>query len=449
MSINQFFLVIWAHRRLIAITTVVMLLIALVVVLVVPPKYRAETRIMLDVIKPDSVTGQVMASPMLRAYAATQTELIKDYGVANWVVDHVGWASDPKVLDDYRKRKSGDDRDFARWAAQRIIDNAQAKVIEGSNIISITYAANRPDEARRIADALRQAYIVTTLENRRDGARRDADWYDDQAQKAKVALTEAEANKSAFERSNGVLLQDDKTDIDTARLAALATQAGSPILAPAMATSSAAGLQIAQLDAEIAQQSKVLGPNHPQLLEMRRRRELLQAEADREQSAAKAVNNMTASAANVGAGLLEAQKSKVMGQREKVEQLMLLQDNVNLRRDQYTKTAAHAAELRQEAGVAETGITPLGSAVAPQDPVFPNIPLIMAGAFVGGIGLGIVISLLMEFFGRRVRSSEDLEVAIGAPVLAIIRTAPPPARRKERTPRPSRRPSAPARKKVA
>lgn len=62
----------------------------------------------------------------------------------------------------------------------------------------------------------------------------------------------------------------------------------------------------------------------------------------------------------------------------------------------------------------------LGSAVAPQNPAFPNMPLIVFGSLTLGLGVGVLVGLLMEMFGRRVRGPEDLWAAIDAPLIAVI-----------------------------
>ncbi|MDB5424553.1 MAG: hypothetical protein JWQ29_1969 [Phenylobacterium sp.] len=421
MSILQFFRILWARRLLIIAATVVSTLSAFVIVQVVPPRYVATSRVMLDVIKPDPVTGEVMATSFLRAYTKTQIQLLRDYSVAGAVVDALKWSTNPRLIKEYAARKAGDDRDFKRWAAQIIIDGTDAKVIEGSNILEINYTSEMPERAKLVADGLTKAYADTTLQARRSDARRNADWYEVQAVKAKDALFQAEAKKSAFERQSGIMLQDNKVDIDSARLAALAAQGSAPIAAANEgAGSSSLSLQVAQLEAEIAQSSKTLGPNHPQLLEMKRRRDILARQAVEERSATGAAATATLNAARATAGLLDAQKNKVLAQREKVEQLRLLQDDVDLRRDQYNKAVARAAQLRQEAEVATTAVTLLGAAVTPQSPVFPNKPLILGGGFIAGLGASLVAALLLELFGRRIRSAEDLRTAVDVPVLAIV-----------------------------
>jgi uncharacterized protein involved in exopolysaccharide biosynthesis len=426
MSIFQFFRIVWARRLIIGGMTALMTVIMVGIVLFWPPAYQAETRVMLEVLKPDPVTGQVMATAFLRAYVKTQIELIQDYQVAKNVVDTLHWDKDKKLLRDYRQRPASDDRDFNRWAAQTVIDGTRAEVVEGSNIMEIDYRHSNPDTAKAVADALRNAYIANTLQSRQEAARRNADWYDAQAEKAKSSLFEAETRKSTFERENNLLLADDKIDIESTRLASLSAQAANVALQPSVQAAGAgaanpqSALLLAQMDAELLQVSKVLGPNHPQLLELRRRRELLAKQVEDERAQSAQLSNPGAVAARTAQSMLEAQKAKVLAQRDKVEQLRLLQDDVNIRREEYNKSAARAAELRQEAEVADAGVTPLGAAVTPQQPVFPNPWILIPVGIGGGLMLGLGLALLLELFGRRIRSSEDLRDAAQAPVLAVF-----------------------------
>lgn len=428
MSILQFIRIIWAYRVLIVVSTVACTLVALVTVQLVRPRYEAQSRVMLDVIKPDPVTGQVMATAFLRAYTKTQIELVKDLQVARRVVEDLGWETDPKFQAAYRQRRSSQkDLDFNRWAAEEVMGGANAKLIEGSNILEISFGSPSPERAKQIADGLRKAYIEMTLQSRREAARRNADWYEAQAEKSKAVLFKAELDKANFEREHGILLQDDKVDIDSARLAALASQGQAPVFTAATTSAPSAGL-LAQVDAELDQASRVFGPNHPGMKALQVRRATLEQQVAQERNSAAAAAGAAVSAARATSGMLEAQKAKVMAQRDKVERLRLMQDEIDLRREQYTKGIARAAQLRQEAEIAESGVVPLANAITPQEPVFPKKKLILGASFFGGMGLGVLVGLLLELFGRRVRSPDDLEGAIDAPVLAVVRRHGRPAR---------------------
>lgn len=431
MSIFQFLRILWAHRWITLATTACTLVGAIVAVLIVPPRYEAVSRVMLNTLKPDPVTGEMIGGPAARTYVTTQTELIKDYEVAGKAVDQLGWASSPDVITRYQVSDNGG-MDIRRWLAQRIITSTSVKVVPGTNILEISYRASSPTEAKSMADALRNAYIESTLDTRRREATRTADWYEVQARREQALLNAADAAKTAYEKEHGIVMQADNTDVETARLRALSSQAAAPtMVAPAMPVTSPSAVQLAQLDAAIAQATKTLGPNHPQMVQLRAQRATLAQMANQELAAGRSAANAAANAASASAAALQrevaSQTSKVISKRDQIEKLTQLQSEVNVRRQQYNSSMARVAELRREASVADVGITALGEAATPQKPSFPNTPLILGGALGLGLGFGVLISLLLELFGRRVRSEEDLKHSIDATLFAVVEAAPRPA----------------------
>lgn len=427
MNIFQFFRVLWAYRTIVLFFVAVSFVTAVAFVQIAEPRYEAQSRVMLDIVKPDPVTGQVISSPFVRAYTKTQIELVQDYQVAGRAVDILNWQSNPQIMNMYKNRDKGTDLDFKQWAADMIVEGTSARLVEGSNILEITYASTSPLRARDVSEALRKAYVDLSLQNRQQAAQRNAEWYEAQGEKIKGMLLQAEKAKADFERQTGIVLQDGDIDVETARLKALAGQGATPIVSgPAAAGVSPGETQLAQLEAELVQANKVFGPNHPQLIEMRRRRDVLAEQVRRERTVGGNTAASAASAAAATGGMLEAQKAKVMAQREQVERLKLMQADVNLRREQYGQAATRAAQLRQEAEISVAGATPLGTAVTPQSPVFPDKLLIVGGSIPVGLGLGLLIGLLLEFAGRRVRGTDDMVNILGAPVLGVIEAERPP-----------------------
>jgi uncharacterized protein involved in exopolysaccharide biosynthesis len=56
----------------------------------------------------------------------------------------------------------------------------------------------------------------------------------------------------------------------------------------------------------------------------------------------------------------------------------------------------------------------------PQRPTFPNRSIFAFGGFVGGLGLGLVIVLGLEFQDTTLRSEHDVETILKLPTLALI-----------------------------
>lgn len=431
MSIVQFLRILWAYRMLTVLTMAATALGALIAVLIMPASYEAKTRVMLNTLKPDPVTGEVLPTTASRTFITTQKELIRDYGVAGQAVDALGWLTSPDAVEKY-KAANGQDADIRRAFAQRIIDRTRVNLVTGTNILEIVFRAPTPGDARAMANALRDAYIESTLSSRRHEATRNADWYTQQAEKEKALLNRADAVKTAYEKANGIVMQDDKTDVETARLRALASAGaatGAVVAPPMAAQSSPAAIQLATLDAQIAQASKTLGPNHPNMVQMKAQRASLARVVADDQAAARAAAAAAARAMSESASAMtravNEQTSKVIANRDKIERLTQLQAEVNLHRGQMEKSLARAAELRQEAAVADSGVTVLSEAVTPRKPAFPNKPLIFGGSIALGAAVGLLLGLILEFLRRRVRGVEDLQNSLDVPLLAVIPTRKP------------------------
>ena len=425
MNIIQFLRIFWARRRLIFATTASALVGAYLLTLILPAAWEGNARVMLNSIKPDPVTGEVLGGAAMHEYISTQIEMISDYSVAGKVVDQIGWLSDPDLIKAYEKRSKNDVRDYRQWLAQNLIDKTKATLLADSNILEITYTGATPAQSKAVVELLRKAYIDTSVNLRRDDANKNADWYETQAAAAKAKLDEAESARAEYERANGIVMADENTDVDSARLRSLAAGGVSaPMLAPTLANTAQANAQLAEIDAKIQEESKLLGPNHPELLALKATRAAVARQVAEERSNAQAQSRAVAAAANASAGALDravqAQKSRVVAMSDKLGRLSQLQNEVNIRKDQFIKTSARAAQFREEGAVGDSGLTPLGLAYVPKAPKFPNMLLIIPGSMGFGFVLGILISVLMELINRRVRGPEDLAGLADVPLLAVI-----------------------------
>jgi polysaccharide biosynthesis transport protein len=431
VSIQQFFRILWVRRGITLTALIASIIGAVGILKLIPPTYEANSRIMLDIVRPDPVTGESLSSSFARAYTKTQIELIRDYRVAGRVVDALGWTGSAELAAEHRA--SGSDTEFRRWLAQRIIARTDARLIDASNILEITYSGSRPEPAAVIADALRAAYEEQTILFKQQAATRNAEWFERQTTELRQRLAAAEARKADFERANGIVLNDDASDAESARLAALASSApaapmvsAAPMAGPITTPSQG---QLAQIDAAIAAASQTLGPNHPDLQNLQRQRAAIAQSAAQEMAQARAAagaGRAASSGPSIGA-MFSAQQQRVLAQRGLVAEARQLLADVNVLREQLTRTATRAAQLDQEAQSTETGLTRLGSAVAPDGPTFPRTVPVVFGSLALGLGLGVLLSLLVELLNRRVRSADDL-IINGIPVIGVM-SAPPPSNR--------------------
>jgi uncharacterized protein involved in exopolysaccharide biosynthesis len=420
MSLIQFLRILWSRLLIVVVAVVAAMTGAFGVTQIAQPRYEATSRVMMGLLKPDPITGKAIAgAKTIGAYIGTQKEIIKDYDVAGQAAEAMGWLTDPQLIRAYQARPQSDTRDFRRWLSQRVADRTTVTLASGE-ILEITFSSGNAVEAKVGAEALRQAYLSYSLTSRRREAAKDAAWWSTQADKARDAAEKAELAKAQAEREYGIVMEG-KGDMDSQRLQALASAAALPAGAQfsGVPASSAASLQLAEIDAQLAELSKTLGPKHPTIIALKSKRATTAAVVAQEQAAAKhAATGADARAAIESA--LEAQTSKVISQRDKVERLRQLDAEVQLRQQQYEKTAARAGDLSIEAAATDTGMSPLGVVVVPNKPVFPNKPLILGGALVLGLGFGLALAVLIELLNRRVRGIEDLEGSLRMPCLAVI-----------------------------
>jgi polysaccharide biosynthesis transport protein len=434
MSLIQLLRILFARRSILMGCLMACLVVAVLVGLILPARYPATARVMMDNFKPDPVTGTMMNMGGLRTFTRTQVELIKDYRIAGDAVDKLGMTNNPELLASWQSATGGNG-DFRRWLSDRIVQSVQVNLVEGSNILAITYEAPNPDVAKRTANALRDSYIDNALRLRTEGAGRTAEWYRQQADRALQALEAAEATKTKFEQDNGIVMTA-AGEAESVKLASLqsalttarSNQSVQQFEAVRQSTTSVVveqlKVQLATLNDQIEQASERLGIQHPTYIAMLARRGQLERQLGREQAEARQAGAQQMGASRSGIAQLESeyesQRAKVFAMKDKLDRLTQLLSEVNLRRQQYEQAAKRTGELQLESNVADAGLIVLGDATVATTPSFPNWPLIVGLAVGAGLALGLVMSLLVELLNRRVRGAEDLAFAAGVPVFSVI-----------------------------
>jgi uncharacterized protein involved in exopolysaccharide biosynthesis len=443
MSLIQFLHILMARRMIVLACFLTSVVVAAIVASTLPPRYTAKTRVLMDIIKPDPVTGEVISGRDPRGFIRTQIELIKDYRVATDVVDRLGWPSNPSVIAAWQE-ETGGVGDIRRWGAERIIQGTKANTVAGANILEISYEGPTPESAKIIATLLRESYIEANLRFTVDSAGRTAEWYREQTERALAALTSAERAKTRFEQENQIVMTG-SGEAETAKLNSLQ---GSLLAARGEQTTqqfSAAQqgatsrvveelkIQLAQIDDLIEQAATSLGVEHPKYKELQSRRKMLNVRLEREIAFARSAGAVSSSVSRQSLAALEAeynaQREKVLSMKDILNQLSQLEREVELRREQYKNAAAKAANFRLQSSVDDSGLVVLGDAIGDNSPSFPDWSKIMTLSAGFGLALGLVMALLVELLARRVRGPEDLGFAAKAPVFAVIGEAPKSALR--------------------
>lgn len=413
--------ILWARKVIVATATACAVAGGVYVTLTAEKNYEASARVMLNIDKPDPVTGMKVGKRDIEPYLQSQLSFIRDFQVIGRAVEALGWLDDPEILQAYQSRGGGDSRELVVWLAQSVSESVRTNLVEDSNIIEIRYLGSTPELAGLGAGAIRDAYIAGSIEERRRSAMEDAENAATRAEQLRRTLQELQARKYAVERETGVILTPRGVDMDDETLTALAApdrKAGQA--APIIMQSPSLSRALMTVDQELAQAQATLGPNHPTLVQLRAARAGLATRADAEARAGGGVVAAVVANERAKQAQFEQARERVLNQRQDALRLRLIQDQINLKGKAYEELVKQIANLRQLTTSTESGLTPVGDVDIENKPAFPVPALTVGGP--AGLGLlgGILIALLVEMFDLRVRTRAGLATAAPVPVLGAF-----------------------------
>ena len=442
MNLQQFLLILWARRWLVASIFATTVLAAVVVSLVLPDEYTASAAVVVDVKSPDPVAGIVLPGLMAPGYMATQVDIINSDRVATRVVKMLRMDENPTIREQWQEATEGKGQ-IVPWLTALLQKKLDVKPSRESNVISISYSGSNPAFAATLANAFAQAYIDVNLELRVEPARQSALWFDGQLQQYRERLDKAQAALSAHQQKTGIVATDERLDYETQKLNELSTQL---TVAQAQGTDSLSKRKsgtadtlpevmqsplVNQLKSEIAVREARLkdmagnfGENHPQYqrssAELAELKSRLGAEIARVTTAIGTAGNISKQKEAELMAAVDAQKAKILDLKKQRDEISLLVREVETSQRAYEAVSGRTTQTRLEAQSIQTNVSVLNRANEPLERSKPKVMLnILLAIFVGGL-LGIGAALTLELLQRRIHSPQDITLALDLPVLAFI-----------------------------
>lgn len=435
MSLIQFLQILYAGRWRLLMCVAACLGGAMYFASRLPPSYEARARVLLELTSPDLVTGSEVDGKSTESYVRTQQLLATSERVALRVVDKLGWADNPAVVDAFNGATGGAG-DIKAWAARRIMTETAAVPLEGGGTMEIVYRAPEPDAARLIAGLIRESYIETTLELQTEGAARRAERYDQLAVQARARLAAAEAAYTGLQRATGTVADANGADLESGALQRLQANA---ISAATLATEGprqqqdnalVADLneQLIALEQQLALAVTRLGPANPEYQALLGRRDGLRTALSRAREAQQAASGGGTAAAQRMRIETEAayrdERARVLARSPEMLRLAQALRQVTVLRADLERIMRNGADLRMLSERTQSGLVVMGDVVTKDEPVAPNVPLIAALAVLFGVALGFVAVMIDGLWSREVLGAADLEFASGVPVLTVVPAGP-------------------------
>lgn len=414
--------------------------------LLMPKQFTATAAVFVDMKSPDPIMGVALANITVPGYMASQVDLIQSERVALRAIRALRLNEDAELRKKWQLATEGRG-DFEAWLAETLQKKLDVRPSREGNVIALAYTAADPGLAAALANAFVQGYIDTTLELRVEPAKLYNSYFDDRAKQLRAALEDVQAKLSDYQRSKGITANDERLDIENARLNELSTQlvalqavADESGSRQVQANSNGDRLQevlnnpvVANLTTDLSRQearlfelSERLGEQHPQVKELSANiaqvRSRIQAESRRVSGSVGVNNSVNQSRVAQLRSALAEQRAKVLRLKSQRDEAGVLQRDVENAHRAYDAVQARANQSSLESQNTQTNVSVLKRATEPAQPSSPKLVLNTALAVFVGALLAVGFALARELFDRRLRTEED--VTLGLDQLLLVQLPP-------------------------
>ncbi len=228
-------------RSWIIVPTVLALVASVAIVNLITPRYKSESRILIDgrenvFLRPNSDRAEERQA--LDAEAVTsQVQLVLSRDLAREIIKKNKLAERPEfdpVLQGISPLKSlaaliGIGRDpFSMTPEERVLDayyeRLQAYAVDKSRVIVIEFQSADPDLAVRVANSIADGYLVLQQDARQDQARNASQWYAGRIDELRRNVSEAEAKAEDFRSKSSLFVGTNNTTLSNQQMGEVNTQ---------------------------------------------------------------------------------------------------------------------------------------------------------------------------------------------------------------------------------
>lgn len=335
------------------------------------------------------------------------------------------------------------------WALRSRID---VGLVRGTRLIAINVEDRDPELAAKLANRLVEQYKEMLIEQR-SGLSGEANLFlmEERDRLAKLLESSERALQGYREKTQSVSLegtqnivvaqlQELNARVTAAKADRLKLEAAAARIKSMGVDSPAELLSITAIAEapEVIEQQKMLAQTQSELVQLNERylekhpkliRAKKQADEVREnlyraaRSAADGIQIQYETAGETEknyAVALEAQEQAALRLNAMAIDYKSLERDVESDRALYESVLKRMKETGVSGSVTQSIIHLSERAVPPEKPVKPRKKLVLAGGLAAGLALGVGLSLLLGFFDKTFRTADQVELALGLPILAAV-----------------------------
>jgi len=444
MSLLQYFSVLRARRVVIFAILGATVAIVASVSIALPTTYTGTATVLVDVKSADTVGGAALGTALmpetLQAYMATQAEVISSERTAKKVIKALDLDQNAVFRERYAAR-SVEMITFEAWLVEDLGRRLEVRPSRDRNVIEITRSDADRKIAAQVANAFAQAYLETDLELKVEPARNSAAFFEERTKAVRSKLQSAQAKLTEFQRSRGILVTEERLDVENARLGELSSQLTGIQAAAVEAEAKEQNLDrlsdviqspliqglradVAKAEARLREVSSQYGANHP--LYQRTEAEVTALRGSLAAETARVGGTVVGGArinrqreARISAAY-ESQRKKVLTMKGARDEASMFVRDVENASKEYEALMTRLGQTNLESLVNRTNLTILNHATEPFYPSRPKILLNVVLAVFVGLVAGVATAFAMETLDRRVRDSNDLAEVLHLPVLGVL-----------------------------
>ncbi len=484
IDLGQLVRAVWDRRLKVVAITLVGAGVAFAGAKMIAPKYRGETRLLIEQRAPafaNTQSADANAGPLLdELNIASQVQLLQSADLIKKVINseklyelpEFDEAANGSALTDILIALHLKKNPAENPPEERVIDafteRLQVFQVPGSRVIGINFTSKDPKLAARIPNAMASVYLATQSGAKLDSNSEATRWLEPEIESLRQKVSDAEQKVAEYRSVYGLLPTNGGSNFPTQQLNdisaeltrvrgekanaearaqavrnALSSGAPSDTLPDIMASQSMQRLKGTEsgLQSQISDLSTSLLNNHPRLRSLRAQLADIKTQIRQEtQKILTSIENES-KVADLRAAELERQSTTLQQNSAKAGEdevgLNALQREANAQR-QLLET--YLVRYREAASRADSNSSPadarvVSKAVQPVDPYFPKVvPIVIVATFATLILTSIFIMLAELFSGRALRPvrvsavpaarTEDELLAVAAPVKSKRAAAP-------------------------
>lgn len=455
MSVGQVLLILWRRGWIVVLTFATTIIVAGGVLYFVPGRYDAIATGSIDPSGLDPVgPSPGESSTAIGLMQGNMLELVNSQRVARDVVRRLNLTADPGVQAEYRKSNSFGRESIDDWMAEILLKNVDPKFDLGTNVLSIKYKTSDPNQAARIANAFLAATIDATIAMKAASGEQTARWFAPQLDDMRKELENARVALEKYQKETNLVAPTEAADSESSSLMAITQDLSSNRAAlTALESRLASGsttlttdpsdpdlqllnelkekLLTAQSSVELARNS--IGANNPKMVSeaaniIALRRQIADATDKMRDHLRERIASTKDQIAQLEVSLAAAKRALIAAQAQR-SRLSELEHDVAFRLDELNAQQKMASQAKLQSKLTFADIAVLDKAAPPIEPAFPKPIIVIPVGMGGGLALGLILALIAEMTDRRIRSPNDLQLAVPVRMLGILAVSKYPRRR--------------------